>query len=234
MLNVEPEQDSIGVIFGNIATTQFRFAITSSKVKRTGYIQTWHKDHGWVLGQIMELNLESKLTYSKAQEISAERMIAPPSPKDSHESGSSGKLAGLVNIIGYRDRHGIVQLPSSPFNAGQPIYLASENLMKSVLGLNMDPRTGAYIGLLRNHELKVNLGINSLVQKHISVIAKTGSGKSYIVGVLVEEFIKRKVPLVIIDPHGEYSSLMHPNIDVQIQHSPAGVSQGDTRIFFES
>jgi DNA helicase HerA-like ATPase len=30
-------------------------------------------------------------------------------------------------------------------------------------------------------------------------------------GVMVEELLKKGVPLVIIDPHGEYSSLMHPN-----------------------
>ncbi|WP_455393275.1 ATP-binding protein [[Eubacterium] cellulosolvens] len=221
LLNVDPEHDSIGAIFGNVSTTQFRFAITSPGVKRTGYTQTWHNDHGWVLGQIMELNLESKLTYTRAQELSMERWLSPGQHKNHsseqynfpNDAGDSNKLAGFVQIIGYRDRAGIVQLPSSPFNAGEPVYPASENLIKTVLGLDVDTKTGAYIGLLRNHDLKVHLGINSLVQKHMSVIAKTGSGKSYIVGILVEEFIKRKVPVVIIDPHGEYSSLMHPNID---------------------
>ncbi|NTV22967.1 MAG: ATP-binding protein, partial [Nanoarchaeota archaeon] len=33
----------------------------------------------------------------------------------------------------------------------------------------------------------------------------------YSVGVLVEEIIEKKVPILIIDPHGEYSSLKHPN-----------------------
>ncbi|MCK5561386.1 MAG: ATP-binding protein, partial [Thermoplasmata archaeon] len=59
----------------------------------------------------------------------------------------------------------------------------------------------------------VFLNINSLVQKHVSIIAKTGSGKSYMAGVMAEELLKHKIPVVIIDPHGEYSSLIHPNID---------------------
>ena len=226
MLNVEPEQESIGVVFGNVSTTQFKFAITGTGVKRTGYTQVWYDDHGWILGQIMELNLESKLSYSKAQELSFEHMMSTlesTGTKHDHEQESTrnhelssipdGKLAGLVNVIGYRDRTGIVQLPSSPFNAGQPVYFASKNLITSVLGLDVAKQTGAYIGLLRNHNLRVRLGINSLVQKHVSVIAKTGSGKSYMVGVLVEELIKRRVPVIITDPHGEYSTLMHPNID---------------------
>ena len=220
-LNTKPTQNSIGIIFGNISTTQFKFAISGANVKRTGYTQVWHDDHGWVLGQIMELNLESNLSYSKAQELSHEHMIStlcvPGQPSRdqviSNEEQKNGKLTGFVNIIGFRDRQGIIQLPSSPLNAGQPVFPATGNLIKYVLGLEVNKRLGTYIGLLRNHNLKVHLDINSLVQKHISVIAKTGSGKSYIVGVLVEELIKRKVPVVIIDPHGEYSTLMHPNIN---------------------
>jgi DNA helicase HerA-like ATPase/ribosome-binding protein aMBF1 (putative translation factor) len=35
---------------------------------------------------------------------------------------------------------------------------------------------------------------------------------SYSLGVLLEELLEKKVPIVIIDPHGEYSSLKYPNI----------------------
>ena len=218
--NSNPQEDSVGVIFGTISTTQFKFAITGKKVHRTGYTQVWHPDHGWVLGQIMELNYESNISYSKAQELSSEQQLeswmkTDIKPQLEHQNNGlvDGKLSGLVNIIGYRDRNNIVQLPCSPLIAGQPVYPASENVIASVLGLDITPSKGAYIGLLRNHDYKVKLDINQLVQKHISVIAKTGSGKSYIVGIIVEEMIKRKLPIIIIDPHGEYSSLMHPNID---------------------
>lgn len=222
-----PTRDSIGVIYGTVSTQQFRFAITGTEVNRTGYVQVWHESSGWVLGQITELNLESKISYTKAQELSIGQMnrnkdtrVIMGESEYYYEAEderirhySLDKLAGVVNVIGYRDRHGVVQLPNSPFNAGQSVYSATEELTKSVLGLAIDPRFGAYIGLLRNHPLKVHLDINSLVQKHVSVIAKTGSGKSYIVGILVEELLKRKIPMVILDPHGEYSGLMHPNID---------------------
>jgi DNA helicase HerA-like ATPase len=119
----------------------------------------------------------------------------------------------LVTVLGYRDKHGIISLPSAPFAAGQRVYSAKQELIRSVLGLDIPENIGAYIGLLRSHDMKVHLNINELVQKHVSVIAKTGSGKSYIVGILVEELLKRKIPVIVLDPHGEYSGLMHPNID---------------------
>jgi hypothetical protein len=53
----------------------------------------------------------------------------------------------------------------------------------------------------------VQLDINTLVQKHASILAKTGAGKSYLAAVLIEELIKHGITTVVIDPHGEYVSL---------------------------
>ncbi len=221
-LDFAPQGENIGIIYGNISTMEFKFAVSVPGVTRTGYVQVWHETHGWVLGQIIEMNLESKLTYTKAQQISKEysfqnfNEIKEPnefSLTEELEPKVKGKLAALVSILGFRDKHNVIQLPSSPFSAGQPVYHANNALIRFVLGLEAYERKGAYIGLLRNHQLKVYLDINELVQKHVSVIAKTGSGKSYMVGILVEELLKRKIPIIILDPHGEYSGLMHPNID---------------------
>jgi len=68
-----------------------------------------------------------------------------------------------------------------------------------------------YIGLLRGYDIRVELDANTLVQKHCSVLAKTGSGKSYTAAVILEELLDRKVALLIIDPHGEYASMKEPN-----------------------
>ncbi|MCK5459269.1 MAG: ATP-binding protein, partial [Thermoplasmatales archaeon] len=84
---------------------------------------------------------------------------------------------------------------------------------RHVLGLHNDKTNGAYLGLLKGHNLPVYLNIDALVQKHICVLAKTGAGKSYVCGVLVEEFLKKKIPMVIIDTHGEYMSLTKSNTD---------------------
>jgi len=49
------------------------------------------------------------------------------------------------------------------------------------------------------------------VQKHCSILSKTGAGKSYTSGVILEELLEKNVPLLIIDPHGEYGTLKFPN-----------------------
>ncbi|MCX8172203.1 MAG: ATP-binding protein, partial [Archaeoglobaceae archaeon] len=58
--------------------------------------------------------------------------------------------------------------------------------------------------------VKAKLNPNTLVQKDVCILAKTGSGKSYTAGVIIEELLERDIPLLIIDPHGEYVSLKKP------------------------
>jgi hypothetical protein len=82
-------------------------------------------------------------------------------------------------------------------------------LLAQVFGLR--DTEGAYLGVVKGYDLRVMLDINTLVQKHVSILAKTGSGKSYAVGVLMEELIKKGVPIVVVDPHGEHGSLAQPN-----------------------
>ena len=100
----------------------------------------------------------------------------------------------------------------SPFKVGSKVYEANEDFIRKILGVEKE---GLYIGLLKDSSMKVNLSPEILIQKHICVLAKSGSGKSYAMGVVVEELMKKEIPVVIIDPHGEYVSLRRPNLDKQ-------------------
>jgi DNA helicase HerA-like ATPase len=71
----------------------------------------------------------------------------------------------------------------------------------------MKEKTGAYIGLLHGHGVPVYLDINDLLQRHACILAKTGGGKSYMSGDIIEELMKHNVTCMIIDPHGEYSAM---------------------------
>jgi DNA helicase HerA-like ATPase len=202
IMDTSGDTSQIGVIYGVVGTHEFKFAADEGKVKLSDYVQVRHDKHGWVLGQITNLERESNVTYNYAQMISVGADVKVDS-----------KLASVVSVLGFKDERGLIQMPHTPFSAGANVYLATGELIQEVLGLEHPGPTGAYMGILKGHKIPVNLDINTLVQKHVSIIAKTGSGKSYIAGVLVEELIKRNIPVIIIDPHGEYSSMLHPNLD---------------------
>jgi len=119
------------------------------------------------------------------------------------------KAVAKVSVIGYTDKRGTVRLPRMPFKPGSFIYKADDGLIKRVLELKT---SGLYIGLLDGSEnLRVFLDPKLLITKHLAVLAKSGFGKSYFIGVLLEEFMENKLPAVIIDPHGEYISFRDPN-----------------------
>ncbi|MDI6916462.1 MAG: DUF87 domain-containing protein [Thermoplasmatales archaeon] len=185
-----------GIIYGTAGTVDFKFAV-SGEVKRNSYVQTEHPE-GKVLSLVTDVHRYSDITFDDAKKISS----GIPVRKES-------KLSATASVIGYRDERNALQTPRTPFKPGEPVYTADENLIKDILGLMNE---GLYLGLLRWHDIPVCLDPKSIAERHISVLAKTGSGKSYLVGVLIEELIKHKVPVVVIDPHDEYSSLVHPNL----------------------
>jgi len=186
-------RDSVGVIFGETGTLDFKFLISESTAVRRGeYVKAWHETDGWVLAQVLSITRSSD-TYSFKEAKNGRRV-----------DKSGDKIIAEATVIGTRDRSGLLRAPMIPFSPGDPIYTADNDLIRSVLGLAGNEM---YIGLLDGTEIPVQLSVNSLVQKHCSILAKTGSGKSYTAGVLLEELLDRKVPLLIIDPHSEYASL---------------------------
>jgi DNA helicase HerA-like ATPase len=190
--------EEVGRIFGDVGLGQFRLSL-ASPVERGDYLTVVDEIHGKVLCQLDDLKRKSDLG------LEAAGALLPTDEAQLHES-----LLGDARIIGFRDEQGLVKLPTIPFRPGAHVFRAEEPLIAEVLGLKHHSNTGAYVGMLRNHNLRVELDINQLVQRHVSVLAKTGGGKSYLLGVLIEELLRHKVTCIIIDPHGEYGSLRVP------------------------
>lgn len=186
-------QERIGIIYGDTTSTSFNFA-SNRQVNRLDYVYVIHEGRK-VLAQVREVRRISKLSFEKVF------------VEDTREEEE--KISAAADVIGYNGRNGLC-VPRTPFKQGDDVYKADEEIVRDVLGLG---KKGAYIGLLKDMNIKVYLDINTLLQKHVSVLAKSGSGKSYAMGVIVEELIDHGVPVVVIDPHGEYSSMIHPNLD---------------------
>jgi len=213
--SVEPEM--VGVVYGNVGTTDFNFRVTG-RVERMEYIQVEHELDGWVLGQVVDVERKTNLSLEKA------KMVSEGQDVDIEE-----KITAKVHVIGFRDDRDLLQVPRSPFKAGDSVHKAKDSLIRDVVGLKERTDTGAYIGLLMGHDIRVEVDINSMVQKHVSILAKTGGGKSFLCGALVEELMKHDVTVMVIDPHGEYGSMrdkgskMESSRDFQVE--PKGYTQ---------
>ncbi|MEK6856531.1 MAG: ATP-binding protein [Nanoarchaeota archaeon] len=122
------------------------------------------------------------------------------------EKSSDETIASCL-ILGYKEDS--LKPLRFPINPGTKVEDADEQFINA--SLELEKNKGAFLGILEYTNLKVFVDLNKLLTKHIAIIAKSGSGKSYAASCLIEEIMDRKIPLVIIDPHAEYSSLKRPN-----------------------
>jgi hypothetical protein len=107
-----------------------------------------------------------------------------------------GRMAKL-QVLGER--------PKRPFEIGSDVFLATEEQIAKILGIFNPPEESLSLGKLIGYPFEVHLLIKNFGR--IFITGKSGSGKSYTMGVLCEEFLKKGVPVIILDRHGEYGSL---------------------------
>lgn len=182
---------SVGRIHGETGFNNFSFKVEDSSLERMDYVKTWHESDNWVLAQVLDIKKRN-----------------PSSKKKKEFDASKEKVMAKADIIGYRDNRGLLRSPKTPLSPGDEVFKADKDLIENTLGID---RGHIFLGKLEGSDLEVKLDANELVQKHCSVLARTGSGKSYTCGVLIEELLEDNVPVIVIDPHGEFHSLTKPN-----------------------
>lgn len=123
------------------------------------------------------------------------------------------KLIGDCKVIGFR-KNRVLKNIRTPFTNDSLISIADEKFIEETVGLNTDSES--FLGVLEHYPgLKISLDLKKTITKHIAVLAKSGAGKSYTVGVILEEVMKKNIPILILDPHNEYSSIKFPNTNKQ-------------------
>lgn len=120
-----------------------------------------------------------------------------------------------VAVMGHFDHHlGAFVNPRVLPRSGSSIYLAPSDMLSEVLSRRKEGQRGsAQVGWLLSRApgaVPVTLDVNEFTSTHLSIIAGTGSGKSYLAGVTIEELMRpyNKGCVLIADPHGEYDTLL--------------------------
>ncbi len=179
----------IGTISGEVSPSNFNILLSASSVGRGAYVQINHEEYGWVLAKVSDVK------------------------RSLSGSGEEISLAKAYTI-GYK-QDGVVKFPKTPFKPNDRVYSADGELIINVIGLRKNKTGNIYLGVLDGSRIPVYVDLNKTIRKHVSVLAMTGAGKSYTVCVILEELLKNDIPVVIIDPHREYSSLRYENDDYE-------------------
>ncbi|HHI30084.1 MAG TPA: ATP-binding protein [Candidatus Methanoperedenaceae archaeon] len=123
-----------------------------------------------------------------------------------------------ARVVGYFDRivNEFINPRVMPLS-GTRIERVDDTILSDVNRVSASEVGSAHIGTILGTKTDAVLSVREMVSQHLSIIAATGAGKSYTVGVIVEELISAKnmASVLIFDPHGEYGVLS----DIQNDHS---------------
>ncbi|OCR01054.1 hypothetical protein BCD67_16900 [Oscillatoriales cyanobacterium USR001] len=135
------------------------------------------------------------------------RLPLPSMPEEHSTDISRVVEADLIEeIIGKE-----IRSPQNLPNSLAEVFIADSSEVVRVLGIEEKQDKGLYLGETVGG-VKTDIILNKqAIQRHFFICGTTGSGKSYAMGVVAEELIKHKLPVVFIDTQDEYSQFVIKN-----------------------
>ncbi|WP_291767346.1 ATP-binding protein [Caldivirga sp. UBA161] len=210
--------DPIGIIHGVDGVRRIRFRVFDGASVWIGqYVIT---SEGY-LCRISRIERRNYLTDDRilAEMSSFERVERLKKYGFNLEFTSTITLAEAL-IIGVVEGSGIRQ-PMAPPHLYTYVNEVPGELISNLTVINGAPIT---IGKVKGSDTPAKLDAEKLTTHHCAILASTGSGKSWLAGVIAEELtLTIKMPVVIIDPHGEYSSMQYPAVDDPLANEVAGM-----------
>jgi len=101
-----------------------------------------------------------------------------------------------------------MRAPQTLPRSGTEVFVADPIEIVKALGLANNGITGLFIGKTASGTEMPIILKRETIQRHMFICGTTGSGKSYAMGVIAEELVKHKLPVVFIDTQDEYASLV--------------------------
>ncbi len=190
--------DTVGYVVGEVRTDEFTF-VTNREIAppRLEYIVVQVQEPTRkidVLAQVTSLSVSSRLldtslSYTEVESILNRLKSSPPI------------VVGTAKVLGFLDE-GSVRFPRHAATPGTNVTAAPDELLREFFSVNV--ASGIEIGTLINRpSVPVLLNPNGL-RRHLAVIAQTGAGKSYTVGVILEKLVQLGGTVVVFDPNSDY------------------------------
>ena len=90
--------------------------------------------------------------------------------------------------------------PTSLAQTGKGVFQLPADLIPDLLNIPTAPNSGLHIGNVYSGEDEIGLILPmEALARHIAIVGKTGVGKSYSVGVIIEELCRLKIPVLAFD-----------------------------------
>jgi len=208
--------NEIGVVVGE--TTPFYALFLAKRPAKVGEYVVVEHDEGPVLAMVEYSVSGNPFIPSDVKDINAvEKTVMLVGTNREYLKGKARLLSRLKDLVEYGKPNPL----KTPPRAGSRVYEASEEILRRVFAPDSSLLSGdeiAYIGertqagyvrigVLANHpNVPVYVKVDSIVARHIAILAVTGAGKSNTVSILADRMAGGLGGTVLIfDIHGEYA-----------------------------
>ncbi len=204
---MEKTPEELGTVVSTIdgpTTAYFSFVLKSDSVRKGQFVKVETED-GILIGSVSDITRANRY-FERAESVAeyernGSRVMESFPTTDWEYTIANCRALGLYNKENLLVRN---LFPPAPGTKVLPIEIER---LKGFLGLD---EKGLNIGKLAAHDVESKISLNRLLQKHMAILAMSGTGKSYLASVLIEELLDRSRELgrpavVVIDVHGEYT-----------------------------
>lgn len=211
----------VGTIVGESTSREFRLAVAHETIREQDIIAvdaelrrpdndtSPEKIRVWAKVQRIE-RLNPLFPSEAGHELAATRT----DPFDTVLSLSREMVTAVCQVLGAEPLTGssggkLDHLRYPPQPASSTYRPDSKDIARVVLGkLEKNQKRALDIATLSNRpEVEVKVDGHSIVTRHLAILAMTGAGKSWTARRIIEQLAQKNYPIVIFDPHGDYSGL---------------------------
>lgn len=213
MNKIQTEIGEIISVSGNVITVQLSNSIKSNMPVIDGIVYRIGQTGSFLKVPLGYANLYGIVTQTGAAAI-------PDKIKESidqdYKTPDNRQWLSMVLVgeqIGKKFDRGVSQSPTT----GDNVHLVTINDLDIIYG-GYDERNSITIGNISVSEsLNAKIDLNKMVSRHCAILGSTGSGKSNSVGIVLSAIADKKFKssrILVIDPHGEYNSVLKNNSNV--------------------
>lgn len=215
------ERTYVGTLVGESTSREFRLALAHEAVREQDIIAVdaelrspnpgTPSERLRIWAKVQRIERLNPLFPSEAgHELAATRT----NPFDTVLSLSREMVTAVCQVLGCEaidgntsGKLGHLRYPPQP--ATSAYGPESEDIARVVIGdLGTRQHRALDIATLSNRpEVDVLVDGHSIVTRHLAILAMTGAGKSWASRRIIEELAAKNYPIVIFDPHGDYSGL---------------------------
>jgi len=202
-----PVNTPVGTVVGVSSTTEFQMQVRPDAVRAQDLVAVDTVEAGQTYRVWAKVGTIERLNPLFPREAAQELAFQGRDPVDSVVSMSREMITATCSVVGVQ-RNGRLEPPKYPVQPAGRVYVPPAEEIESFLVGDTPEHRRLYLGTERgNKDVRVFVDAHMVVSRHLAVLASTGAGKTVATRRILEELMVKGYPILIFDPHGDYSGL---------------------------